>query len=391
MVDVEYIKSIIQEILNKTFSDPRKRSIHDFEDRINFSCPVCLDSRRTASKKRGNIYFDNLLFICFRCGAKIPLSTLCKDNMIQLDPIKKLEMIEHIKSNTHVKHKSELTEIDFSELIDLNILESHLAKGDEVLTDFKPVYAHDLVYNYLVERGIGIDLHKDIYQAKHWVSATRYEPVVVFLNRKENKVLGMQTRNLKSGKYREFKIYNFETIYKWVHTEEEYQNLDMEQMAVYNKLSYFFNILNIDFESTITVFEGYLDSLFYPNSIGITGVSTDMSVLENANIDLQYFYDNDEAGFTKSEQKIKNGFKVFLWKKLFQDIVDRKNSPDPYSLLHRISKVKDLNKLSQSISNPYEKLSLYNFFSKDAFDIKWIPKQEKKRISKLYKNEIYKK
>jgi hypothetical protein len=54
---------------------------------------------------------------------------------------------------------------------------------------------------------------------------------------------------------------------------------------------------------------------------------------------LQYFYDNDFAGYQKSEQKNKQGYPVFLWKKLFEDIVEKKASDDPYSLMYRISKV----------------------------------------------------
>jgi hypothetical protein len=158
--------------------------------------------------------------------------------------------------------------------------------------------------------------------------------------------LGAQVRNLKEGKRRLFKIYNFETLYKWVNSVEEILDIDMNQLIIYNKLSYYFNILNVDFGEMITVFEGYLDSLFYPNSIGVVGVNTDMRFLENNNLDLQYFFDNDLAGYSKSEEKIKEGFGVFLWKKLFQDIVDKKKTSDPHSLLYRISKVKDLNKLS---------------------------------------------
>ena len=67
------------------------------------------------------------------------------------------------------------------------------------------------------------------------------------------------------------------------------------------------NILNVDFGSKVTVFEGYLDSLFYPNSVGVVGVNTDLIFLENNNLDLQYFFDNDKAGFDKSEEKIKEG------------------------------------------------------------------------------------
>ena len=79
---------------------------------------------------------------------------------------------------------------------------------------------------------------------------------------------------------------------------------------------------------------------------------------------------------------MKIGYPVFLWKKLFQSIVDKKNSTDPYSLMHRISKVKDLNQLANLSSNPYEKFSLTTFFSKDIMDIGWIPKKERRKLIK---------
>ncbi len=90
-------------------------------------------------------------------------------------------------------------------------------------------------------------------------------------------------------------------------------------------------------------------------------------------------FKNDQAGFDKSEEKIKVGYPVFLWKKLFQDIVDKKKSDDPYKLLYRINKVKDLNKLAELVSSPYKKLELETFFSKDIMDIRWIPRKEKRK------------
>ena len=68
-----------------------------------------------------------------------------------------------------------------------------------------------------------------------------------------------------------------------------------------------------------------------------------------------------------------------LFRSLFTSIVDKKNTPDPWSLEHRISKVKDINKLSTLVENPYKKLELSNFFSQDILDIKWIPKFRKKK------------
>jgi hypothetical protein len=258
------------------------------------------------------------------------------------------------------------------------------------ISDFKPIQVNGGIYKYLIGRGIEPEFHKNIYQAKYWKNEDESEWIIVMLNRRDDKVLGIQIRNLKEGKRRTFKIYNYENLLEWVNlVRKEPLDIDINEMVIYNKLSYYFNILNINFSEKVTVFEGYLDSLFYPNSIGLVGVNTDYRLIENSGLEIQYFFDNDEAGFIKSEEKIKDGYPIFLWNKLFEDIVDKKKSEDPYKLLHRISKVKDINKLAQLVSSPYKKLDLYNFFSQDDFDLKWIPKR--KRKSKIEDVEYIKK
>jgi hypothetical protein len=379
-MDLTYVKSLVQTILNKAFTAENRRNIISYDNRINFCCPVCGDSARSAAKKRGNLFLDKLFFKCFNCGFNSSLNKLCNQFKIQIDPAKKMEMIEYLSQVvSNSDYKSDMSDINIDELLNLSDLEMLFNSGESILSEFKPLIRGSLVYNYLLERGITESMHKNIYQAKNWLNEDRYEWVMVLLNRKDDKILGIQTRNLKSGKFRSFKIYNFETLYKWINkiNEEEIEGVDLNQLLIYNKLSYFFNILNIDFESTITVFEGYLDSLFYPNSVGVVGVNTNMSLLENNNLDVQYFFDNDEAGFLKSEEKIKAGWKIFLWKKLFEEIVDKKKATDPYSLMYRISQVKDLNKLACLVQNPYQKLELDKFFSQDVYDLKWIPKKQK--------------
>ena len=171
----------------------------------------------------------------------------------------------------------------------------------------------------------------------------------------------MQIRNLKEGKRRTFKIYNYENLLEWVNLGKDVSEPDMNDLVIYNKLSYYFNILNVNFEEKITVFEGYLDSLFFPNSIGLVGVNTDFRFLESNNLEL------------------KENYTVFLWRKLFEDIVNKKNAADPYRLLHRISKVKDINKLAELVPEPFKKLELNSFFSQDVMDVKWIPKFRRRK------------
>jgi hypothetical protein len=378
MIDRKYIIEITQQIVDKSFTSSLERKLFQHENRINLRCPYCLEGR-TKSKKRGNIYFDKLIYVCFRCGKKSNFDRFTKDFGLRLDPEKKLEIIEHLDSNISLREVEEdLIETKLDKLIDFSDLDKLFNSGDVVITDFKPIKKNSEIYNYLIDRSITEDLQKNIFQARYWKNDERSEPVIVYLNRKNDKIIGCQIRNLKEGKGRFFKIYNYETLYKWINQVEEITDVDINELVIYNKLSYYFNILNVSFEDTITIFEGYLDSLFYPNSIGVVGVNTDMKFIENNQLSIQYFYDNDTAGNQKSEQKIKQGYSVFLWNKLFENIVKQKATKDPYSLMHRISKVKDLNKLAQLSKDPFNKFKLYEFFSKDLMDLKWIPKRVKK-------------
>ena len=381
-MDKSYIKNCVQQVLDKEFRSIARRKINDFSDRLNFCCSYCGDGK-SDYKKRGNLYFNKLLYICFNCGKKTNFDKFAKDFGLRLDPDKKMEIIEHLNSQITFKDAEEdLMETELNRLINFSEIERIFNDGEHVVTDFKPLTKQSGIFKYLISRGIPPDLHTNIYEGKFWINDEKWEPVMCLLNRRGSKIIGLQIRNLKEGKRRQFKIYNYETLYKWITGQDEIIDIDANQLVIYNKLSYYFNILNIDFSEKITVFEGYLDSLFYPNSLGVVGVNTDMKFLENNDLDLQYFYDNDSAGYQKSEQKLKIGYPVFLWKKLFQSIVDKKNSTDPYSLMHRISKVKDLNQLANLSSNPYEKFVLSDFFSKDIMDIGWIPKKERRKLIK---------
>jgi len=390
-MDKNYIKNIIQKIVNKEFSDPTRRKIVVYQDRINFCAPCCGDSHKNKYAKRGNLYFNNFYYICFNCDKKTTFDKLCKDFNEQIDPDKKLEMIQHLDSvMTYSDYEGDFIDAKFDDLIDLSELERVFNSNLTPISNFEPIKANGGVYKYLKGRGISPDLHKNIYQAKYWKNEDESEWIIVMLNRRADKVLGIQIRNLKSGKRRMFKIYNYENLLEWINIGKDVNyELDMNKIVVYNKLSYYFNILNVDMLKKITVFEGYLDSLFFPNSIGLVGVNTDSKFLEKNELEIQYFFDNDETGLIKTEEKLKNGFKVFLWKKLFNDLSNKKKTDD-HKYLYRISKIKDINKLAELVTSPYNKLKLQDYFSEDILDLKWIPKFKKSKYNEEDKDYNYK-
>ena len=67
-LDVDYIQSIIQQILDKAHTNPEKRVIKRYPNdqnpkKLNFACPLCGDSNSKMSMKRGHFFFR--IFIIF--------------------------------------------------------------------------------------------------------------------------------------------------------------------------------------------------------------------------------------------------------------------------------------------------------------------------------------
>lgn len=386
LIDSKYVYGVLQEIVNKVHTDPQKKHVRIKADKISYqiSCVYCGDSQTNPRNYRGNL--NSILFYkCFNCGKQTHFTSMCKDFGIEIDVDTKLRIYEYLDKQIDYKaYKEDFNSMDLSHLINLSDLQRCINLNECVspLMNFEPIQPKSRQEFYLLNRGITPDMWKNIYQANIYVNENKTEPVIVFLNRKEDKILGMQCRNLKDNKGRFFHIYNFKDLYDWIGNSE----LSEEELIVYNKLSYFYNILNISFEQKITIFEGYLDSLYYPNSVGLVGTNTDYSFFLDNNLDIQFFFDNDQTGFNKSNELIEDGHIIFLWNKLFEDIVKKKNVYDPYTLENKIKKVKDLNRLGAIINNPYQKLELYNFFSKDLFDKVYLPPKKKFKLN--YKKKI---
>jgi hypothetical protein len=373
-LDVAYIKDRIQEILDKSHSESEKRRIMPMSSSsrdIQFACPVCGDSRKKMHEKRGHIYLNSLRFRCYneQCHVGTPTFTaLCKRFNIQLDPGKKLDIINYVNENIQYRpSEDDYMSASMDKLLHIDDLKRVFNDGTSELTNFQPVQKNSKAYWHLKNRKINPN-DETFWEATRWITPNWSEYVIVFLNRRGDNVLGMQTRNLKKEKEkRYFKIYNFEMLYNIIHPDDP---IDEAEAIIYNKLSYFFNILNIDFERTITVFEGYTDSKFYPNSIGLVGLDTDLDFLMKSGADLQFFYDYDKPGMWNTLKMLNKGEKVFLWEKLFENLIEGKK--DPYELYQKLIKIKDLNRLAEIVNDPYNSLKLHKYFSIDIFDKKYI-------------------
>ena len=67
-IDIEWIASNIQEILNKCHKNQQKLIIKKKIDRLTFACPICGDSHKNNTLKRGHLFFKDLNYKCFNDG-----------------------------------------------------------------------------------------------------------------------------------------------------------------------------------------------------------------------------------------------------------------------------------------------------------------------------------
>jgi len=169
-MDKVYIKQLVQNILSKEFSNQHKRRIDEYD--FNES----------------------------------------------IDPEKKLEIIQYLDSVVdYSDYETDFGDFKVDDLFDIKDLEELFnVKKLTPIFDFKPIDEKSGVYKYLIGRGIPKELHRDIYQAKYSKGDEGFEHIIIFLNRRGNKVLGLQVRNLKEGRRRFFVIYNWESIYRWL-------------------------------------------------------------------------------------------------------------------------------------------------------------------------------
>lgn len=362
----EYVKALIQIILDNTFKDPERRRIVEHKDRLNFCCPICGDSKSNR-KKRGNLY-NNLYYICYNEGCRCSFLSLLKKFNIDIDLNEKIKIYDYLDQN--ITYKSSDVEFDnFDKLFNVEDLMTFY--NDDIthkITELKPLQPGGEVYNY-VKTTRKIPRTEDIYQGYYNYTDKWKQPVMVYMNKLKGRVISMQVRNLLGGEKRMFKIYDFSKIYNEVYPDVE---LDEQEKLSLNKLSHFFNIFHVDFSQPTNFFEGYIDSIFLKNSIGMIGLNTDLSfLLKEDGLDLRFIYDNDVPGFKKSKKMMLDGKKVFLWNKFFLDLVlNYKGNIKKIELVRKLQHIKDFNQLAMIFkkTNVFSKIDNPKYFSRDSID-----------------------
>lgn len=266
----------------------------------NFRCPICGDSERSKVKARGWIYEKGgkLLFYCHNCGASMLVGNFIKT----LDPIIYLDYQREkfIENNINNPLNEPVADIK-------RFSPPKFMGDDSPLKQLKKISSlpvEHIFKKYVMSRKIPSHHHYRLFYCesfKRWVNTFMVDKfsdtekdsprlILPFLDR-EKKFFGCQARSLDNKDIRYITILIDDTRPK------------------------IFGLDTCDVTKPFYVFEGPIDSLFFPNAIAMCGsdISKSMNVDRNK---ATIIFDNEPRSkqiVKKIEKYIDDGYRVCLW------------------------------------------------------------------------------
>jgi hypothetical protein len=296
--------NLVQELLVSVHGSGPKTRVKKTHGRLNFACPYCGDGSEDQLKKRGNLFWDSLYYHCYNYGCNTHKSLnelLSEFKPGSLSTGERIAVSDFIKSNSHKKQQDNFYNESFEQIQNLALPLSVFYQR----TGTKPIQKSLEIYDYLKDRLLVKSLSNFCYG-----NGKLY---VLNLTNDKQHVIGFQIRNMKrtSAKYL---TYNLEKMYYFCGMEPpKHENINR-----INDVSTLFGIMNINFSSPVTIFEGPIDSFFIKNSIALCTVGRKISAFEDLDT-IRYMFDNDKSGKAAMLEILKSGKQVFLWSKFIKD------------------------------------------------------------------------
>jgi len=259
----------------------------------NFRCPICGDSQRNKNKARGFVFElkGDLVFKCHNCGISMPVGKLIE----KMDPsLYKQYRMEKFQKKPQIDMRKVKRVVSSTPVFKKNIL-GDLIKIDD-LNNSHPAR------EYLLNRKLPTSALYYTEKFKEWTNSLKPDTfpdtnqdegrIIIPFRTKEGDVFGFQGRSLSSTGLR----------YITVLLEEDQPKI--------------FGLDTIDYDKTIYITEGPLDSLFLKNCVAMAGA--DVSRFVTTGNRTVFIYDNEPRNteITKRiEKHIGNGDSVVIWPK----------------------------------------------------------------------------
>jgi predicted RNA-binding Zn-ribbon protein involved in translation (DUF1610 family) len=308
---VDDLQNKLQEILNHEFKDNFiKQKIKVTTTSLNFACPFCHDSAVDNKKKRAHLITSGKWagrFKCFNCGESMTFQKFFNsfDKDLTLQDINYINTNYKFDASSAIQAGNSLTSqiINREEAkqwgIDRTFLKDTLGLQD-ISKEGTPI-----AFNYLINRCQYTMFNRYLYSQK-------YNQLLI-LNLVDDKVLGIQIRNLSNTNGPKYLTTTIEKLRALLLRDKT------PVPESISKLSCIFNIFNVDFAHTMTkpilVTEGPFDAFLLPNCIALSGAAKNFAM----QFPFWYVFDSDETGNKHAIEKLREGYKVFMWKKFKQD------------------------------------------------------------------------
>lgn len=287
---MNHSKSEQQNIIRRLFLEGLEIS----GDTFNFRCPVCGDSKKDKNKKRGYFYWDNnqYKFKCHNCGVQCSLVWYLK----QYEPdIYRAELYNTLKNkprkqkyqeNTKSQDLIKVSNQDVKKIIN-DLYEKQQFEHISETMDFRAL-------NFMKDRKIPKEKYKYFFYCENFYELL-YKPIKVFL--KDIKQDTLKEENFKTDprifwfiKDRNNNIIGVQGRSLKKQTKIRYLTIRMVSQPM------IMNIERINIHEKIMITEGYIDSLFLPNAVCLSGSNayTVLSTLKDLGAkNMTFIYDNE--------------------------------------------------------------------------------------------------
>ena len=256
----------------------------------NFRCPYCGDSEHNKNKARGFVFQlkGDLLYKCHNCGISLPVPKLIQD----INPsLYKEYRLEKFQSPKRIDMRKVEKVVSSKPVFRKNILAG--------LTPLSKLNNSHPAKEYILSRKLPIEALYFTEKFKEWTNSvkpgafpdTKQDEgrIIIPFKDKEGNVFGFQGRSLSNTGLRYITIL-----------------LQEEQPKI-------FGLESLNYEQTVYITEGPLDSLLLCNSIAMAGADVDVprDILSPV-----YVYDNEPRNkqiTDRIEKHIRAGDSVVIW------------------------------------------------------------------------------
>lgn len=268
----------------------------------NCRCPICGDSQKNTSKKRGYFFVEGegLLYKCWNCGISMSFDRFLKDFDFPLHDVYRMEKFKDSSGRTSYTSRQVKNEpaFDLSSFVSSKKKEKSFFDGTAMM-DILPE-THE-AKRYLTKRKIPAKFISDMSYAERffsWASTNTdkftgtgedHPRIIIPWRNEDGKIFAYQARSLHGE----------EPKYYTIIMDEEYPKV--------------FGLDRVDYTSRIYVVEGPVDSMFIKNAVAVG--SSALFNYTTKKTDVVYCFDNEKRNLEivkLMDKTVGMGYNVFI-------------------------------------------------------------------------------